>query len=88
MCTSGRWVVTYVYFTEFLTEEKIKRYGPLVNVSAAFPILMAAFSFQFITKNSFYFEMFALCQTGLSGLAFVIAIPETPKYFINWKMQE
>ena len=33
-CAGGRWVVGYVYFTEFLPEEITKRYGCIVNASA------------------------------------------------------
>ena len=44
-CASGRWVVGYIYFTEFLTDEATKRYGCLVNASAAVPIIMGAFTF-------------------------------------------
>ena len=60
MCATGRWVVAYVYFSEFLTDDSVKRYGPLVNASAAVSIIMAAFTFQFLTKDSLYFEYYAV----------------------------
>ena len=84
-CASGRWVVGYVYFTEFLPDEFTKRYGCIVNASAAVPIIMAALTFQFLTKYSLHFEIYALVQTSLAALACLMIVPETPKYYINAK---
>ena len=61
ICANGRWVVAYVYFTEFLAEDKTKRYGPIVNSTAALSIIIGAFTFQVVTKDSFDFEVFAVC---------------------------
>ena len=85
ICCTGRWNVTYIFLTEFITEAKFKVYAPWLNVTAAFPIILSSITFQFITKYTIYFEIFALITTVLAALACLILIPETPKFLIGWK---
>ena len=85
VCCNGRWNVAYIYLTEFLTEQKIKVVAPWINVSAAYPIIISSFTFQFLTRNTLYYEITALTITILFALAVLLFMPETPKYLISHK---
>ena len=85
ICASGRWNVAYIYFAEFLTEPKFKVVAPFMNICAAYPIILSSLTFQFLTKYSIYYEIFALIVTVIFALACLFFMPETPKYLINWK---
>ena len=83
VCCNGRWNVAYIYLTEFLTEKKIKIIAPWINVSAAYPLFLSSITFQFLTKNTIYYEIMALVLTIVFAIAVLLFMPETPKYLIS-----
>lgn len=83
VCSAGRWTVTYIYLIEFWTERNIKRFGPYVNASAALALIMGAFTFQVLTRNTQYLEYFAAILTILSGVAGFCLLPESPKWLVS-----
>lgn len=83
VCCAGRWTVTYIYLIEFWSEENIKRYGPFVNASAAIALIVGAFTFQVLTRQTNYLEYFAAILTIVSGVMGFCLLPESPKWLVS-----
>ena len=88
MCATGRWAISYVYMMEFLTEAQIKKVGPFINATAAFPIVIGAFLFQVVTKQTIVMEWIALTMNGVILVSIALLLPESPKLLINHKKDD
>ena len=78
----GRWTVTYIYLTEFWTEESIKKYAAFINASSALSLIIAAFTLQFCTKKTITLVYTSALMTVIAIFG-ILAIPESPKWLVS-----
>merc|ERR1712166_1310235 len=76
VCAVGRWTIAYVFLVEFYTTQHIKTLIPVVNASAALPLIFATFFVNTVTpNNALSIELMGIVLTIFSIIGGVLLLP-------------
>jgi len=82
-CTSGRFLVNYVYGAEFLTEKWRVLFGTLVNAVDTSSVIYSAVYFDYISKYAIYYECIGIGFGLISLILHLIFVPESPLWLLK-----
>lgn len=82
-CTSGRFLVNYVFGSEFLTEKWRVLFGTLVNAFDTSSVIYSAIYFDFVSTWVWPYECIGIGLAIISLILNFLFIPESPIWLLK-----
>lgn len=84
ICATGRATIGFVYFVEFLPEDKKSYYGTLVNVIEGLTLIAVSLILAYATKSTAPFLIYAItCHLVVNIVS--LFVPESPSFLAGKK---
>ena len=84
-CAAGRASVGIIYLMELVPKESASNVCTLSALLDSSIMIFCTIYFMYISKESYYWEMYALCANLASAAVIVFIAPESPKYLYDKK---